>query len=125
MTVGIFFLSTFIGLPLIGMLGSLCGLLLLPMIIPGVCTMAGYISWCFAYFGATIPGLLVTCTDFMPQIISFLEANLVPVTKTVSENQMLCFAALPAMVAIPLATMILMNIRFVVIGFPGGKAKMA
>jgi hypothetical protein len=105
----LWFFGSFIPLPLVGMLGMPLMLLQLPLIVPGVCCLGGYITWVLAYFGQTPPALLVTVTGFMPEIIKFCETNpqmiqiFGPGIVTKLSTMLVSAVPLPAGVTIPAA----------------------
>jgi hypothetical protein len=136
LTFGIFLLSDFIGLPVIGMVGTLLGLLQLPLIIPGLTLLAGYVTWVLTYFKVAIPAFLVTVTDFMPKIIDILKGfsartgHNIDIAKILSDKytlpgdlgshsgSMIALYSLPLAVVLSFLTVFLLNVRFLIIGMP-------
>merc|ERR1712224_650505 len=129
----VFFLGVFLGIPLIGKLGMLFNLLQLPLIVPGIFCLFGYISWCLAYFKIAIPAFMMTVNNLIPEVLQFLEPMLneglgqvkpgMTYKSVFNENPMLGLYAPLAMVALSTLSGVLINLKYMVVSPPAAKSK--
>merc|ERR1711907_84217 len=84
----VFIFSSLLGLPLVGRLGTIIGLVTLVLLIPGFYVLMGYVAWVLAYFSVDIPEFIDNTSKHIPKVIGMMDKNEIPVTKTVTENSM-------------------------------------